>query len=267
MGVTIDELQEKTALEGNEQIEIDVDGISYKTKLSKLKDFLTTPSGDQMHYAYETAGAVWNASTKYWELNGLTDITNDEMRLIYSEAWLQSGDLPSCSFTQTSGRTNISKCVYSGWYGFNNVCSGCPNIEVFVLGKDGGNEDAILSNVYASFRNCPNLHTILGILNVPSVDAEYTFKNAPALRNVQIKGLSANASFAYSPLLSKESLLYMMDNCASNVSFTITLHPDVYDKCTRNDDTGHEGDWWVEIDEAIGYASEQKNTIITLASA
>lgn len=238
-----------------------ITGETLQDTLTTMAESMNTPSGDTLHYMYVEVGATWNDSTKYWELNGLTDITNDEMRLIYSEAWLQSGDLPSCSFTQTSGRTNISKCVYSGWYGFNNVCSGCPNIEVFVLGKDGGNEDAILSNVYASFRNCPSLHTILGILNVPSVDAEYTFKNAPALRNVQIKGLSANASFAYSPLLSKESLLYMMDNCASNVSFTITLHPEVYDKCQEF------GEWYSEIDAALTAAQDDKNTIITLASA
>jgi hypothetical protein len=50
----------------------------------------------------------------------------------------------------------------------------------------------------------------------------------------------------------------MINNCASGVSFTITLHPDVYDETKDS--------WTTEIEEAIERASS-KETIITLASA
>lgn len=81
--------------------------------------------------------------------------------------------------------------------------------------------------------------------------------------------MKVDISFADSPLLSKESLLFMINNCASNATFTITLHPDVYAKCTRVDEGEGQyiGEWWEEIDEALGYAVESKNTNITLASA
>jgi hypothetical protein len=87
------------------------------------------------------------------------------------------------------------------------------------------------------------------------------FYQCPALRKVYLKQLKKDISFAFSPLLSKESLLYMIKNCESGVSFTITLHPDVYEKCQEF------GEWFDEIDAALTGATDDKNTSVTLASA
>jgi hypothetical protein len=51
----------------------------------------------------------------------------------------------------------------------------------------------------------------------------------------------------------------MIDNCASGASFTITLHPDVDNKC--------QNEWLEDIDYALGRAEIAKNTNITLARA
>ena len=258
MGVTIDELQEKTILEGNEQIEIDVDGISYKTNLSKLKDFLTTPSGDQMHYAYEAAGAVWNASTGYWKLNGLTDITNDEMREIYSSGYHLTGvGFLDKWFVGARTRTNINRCYWSTNASLVNLCANASNMRIFYMGEGW----ALPTAMNWAFYGCHNMTQILGIISGAwCTDYTNAFGRCDALQYINITGLKTHIAFPHSSSLLKESLLYMIENCAEGVNFTITLHSDVYDKCQEF------GEWYSEIDAALTAALDDKNTTITLAS-
>ena len=91
-------------------VKIYVDEKQLNNILSQSKKFMpATPSGDPMHYVYEAAGAVYNDTGKdivkstpwadladddidktvvhkagYWYLNGLGDITNEQMRDIYN---------------------------------------------------------------------------------------------------------------------------------------------------------------------------------------
>lgn len=219
-----------------------------------------TPSSDPMHYAYEAAGATWNASTGYWALNEVTNITTSEMRNIYREAYLLATEgLLASWFNGSTQRTNICLCRWQASAPINTF-GNCVNMEVVTLGVAG--YTATPTNLNYAFYPCRKLRKIITTINCKYVtSANSTFSQCYVLEYVRLTNLKTSISFADSPLLTKESLLYMIDNCASGVSFTITLHPDVYEKCQEF------GEWFGEIEAALTESTDDKNTTITLASA
>lgn len=58
------------------------------------------------------------------------------------------------------------------------------------------------------------------------------FSNSNALEEVRIYKLRYNISFVSCPLLSLDSIRYMVTNSANTSAITITVHPDVYAKLT-----------------------------------
>lgn len=200
-----------------------------------------TPSGDPMHYAYEAAGAVWNANTKYWELNTLTDITTEQMRKIYNLGFLNLTSMSLGSSTMSNVRTNLGR---TGRYNFTQVTTniialayGNEVIEVINLTATTANTAnqnnagiVILSGLYCAFYSCKNLRMIYGRMSINKVDAYYTqnaFYGCSALEEVRIDTLTS-LSFADSPNLSKASILYLVQNSKPTTAITITLHPTAY---------------------------------------
>lgn len=232
------------------------------------KEFMpATPSGDPRHYAYEAVGAIWNASTGNWELNGLTDITTDEMRLIYDQRYpISNPSYISSWFANTiSGqtqRTNISRAYYSAQASTTDMFSDNRIIEIASLAFKP-TAVALCSALNFFCYNCQKLKTILQVIKLTSnlTIPSTAFQECRVLENVKINNLSKNIEFKQSPLLSKESLLYMINNCASNATFTITLHSDVYAKCQEG------GEWYSEVNTALSAALSDKTTTITIASA
>lgn len=227
----------------------------------QTKEFMAaTPSGDPMHYAYEAAGAVWNGDTGYWELNGLTDITSDEIRSIYEERLASWTPAMEGLFAYSKARTNyVGRLVSTAWgYLPNNtnwMFLDARNMEVVRVSED--DEIIEITNALGMFFRASKLRNILGVIDFSSAtNVSEMFVGCTALENVRCANLKQDISFADSPL-SKKSLLDMIKDCASGVSFTITLRPDVYDDVK---DT-----WNTEIEEAIENASSNKGTIITLA--
>ena len=56
------------------------------------------------------------------------------------------------------------------------------------------------------------------------------FYRCGLLEDVRISSLKVNISFAYSPLISIESLQYLITNAANTSPITVTVHADVYAK-------------------------------------
>lgn len=240
------------------------------------KEFMpATPSGDPMHYAYEAVGAVYNDTgadttfvgvygdtilhkANHWRLNDLGDLTNEDMLTIYTER----SPMVSMPFTKTKGRTNsITNFSRFSSHSLPQAFRD-SKLEVCCLFMgDEVNEKVNPTDILYTFANCNLLRDILGILNLTDVTrVTNAFLNCQSLRNVLIYGLPKDVSFAQSPL-SKEPLLYMINNCASGVSFTITLLSDIYTKCQEG------GEWYSEVSTALSTALSDKNTTITLASA
>lgn len=215
---------------------------------------------------YISAGAVYNEATGYYELNGLTDITEEEMRTIYTESksWAPSGWM---LMPESNMRTNLP--VTGGRYtgGIGSIFEHCPNIEVINMKGNFGTSDCVVYKNYQigemlirSFRDCPKLKKIMGILNIRTQTSaeDRIFELDIALESVMLKGWQGwKFSFKSCPNISKESILYLINNSLLKTSTTgsapIELHPTAYAR--------------LKDDADIVAALEAKGGIITLASA
>lgn len=208
---------------------------------------------------YISAGAKYNETTGYYELNGLTDITEEEMRVIWQEdlsGWYQKG------------RTNLTRNIsikgntggYNGGIDIACICINNKNLQVFNLGAD-----CFTRYIDSAFRECSNLETIDTRFRVVPYDTSLginTFRGCIKLKDVRFNNhylrMKATLNLYDSPLISKESVLSAItttDNAsATSAGFlTITLHADAYAR--------------LKDDADIIAALEAKNGVVTLVSA
>ena len=196
-----------------------------------------TPSGDPMHNLYVAVGAVWNAKTGFWELNGLTDITNEQMLTIYIETnnfLMNLSDMQAC-YCFSKCRTNIPNEPYlssirrlrNNWIDFFRQSY---NIEVIVF-KPIFNYKFTPDTLNGVFLGCINLRLIDGILDVSKCikGNSNDFINCVKLESVKLYKLNYSIGLTYCKMLSSESVQYMIEN-ATDKTITITLHPEAYDR-------------------------------------
>lgn len=232
------------------------------------KDFTSIPKYGKVIYdttsgtlrdLYISAGAVYNERTGFYELNGLTDITEEEMRTIWQEdlsGWYQKG------------RTNLTRNIsvkgntggYNGGIDIACICINNKNLQVFNLGAD-----CFARYMDSAFRECSNLETIDTRFRVVPYDTSLginTFRGCIKLKDVRFNNhylrMKATLNLYDSPLISKESVLSAItttDNAsATSAGFlTITLHADAYAR--------------LKDDADIITALEAKNGVVTLISA
>lgn len=217
--------------------------------IQDINTVLNTQQGNRALYV--AAGAVYNQNTGFYELNGLTDITEEQMKTIY---------------TQTHGaqRMHNRNNVFEG---ANTIRTNLPFISYFGIGLDGKFRCAFLNcaaletacvasyiayaaDVSYMFERCPKLKKIIGQLDIRNITSNVNvtrmFFQCGLLEDVRISSLKVNISFAYSPLISIESLQYLINNAANTSPITVTVHADVY---TKIQDEG-QVDWHALIETA-----------------
>lgn len=210
----------------------DMDGFIYIQKTNLVGH--PYPKGGYNRALYEAAGAVYNEETGFYELNGLTDITEEEIVRIYQKSrGLNNGLVLSnynmnerTNFPLISNKNqaiNINSIDEIG-YSYSYTCYTDNEIEIFNLG-DG---EFIFKKISVSFSFCNRLKIIKGILDINTLSFYIVFKNLPLLTTIMLKKVSKSVSFPNSPLLSKESILYMIQNSSAKEAITITLHADAY---------------------------------------
>ena len=201
-----------------------------------------TPSGDPMHNVYVKVGAKWNAKTGFWELNGLTDITNEQMLTIYVETnnfLMNQADLEAC-YCFSKCRTNIPNIPYlssvgrlrTNWIDFFRQ-SGNVEVIVFKHIYDYNFKPDTLSCV---FLGCINLRLIDGILDVSQCKKQDSidFFNCVKLESVKLYKLNYSIGLTSCKMLSSESVQYMIEN-ATDATITITLHPEAYERAITDE--------------------------------
>lgn len=213
------------------------------TELESIKDkiniFDKKLSSGTLRDLYISAGAKYNKTTGYYELNGLTDITEEEMRTIYEKTWGWWLHLPSLNgFGSALPRTNIPCPDYK-------IIAYAPNISIHSIFSVSGNADNLevvnLRALYTppifdeinivdfnwAFQEDKKLREVQGIINVGKVKGDMSIGGN--IETINIKGLKNNIKFYNSERLSKESVLYMINNSAATSAIAIGLNKAVYD--------------------------------------
>jgi hypothetical protein len=222
---------------------------------------------------YIVAGAEYNDTDKvikrtaFWGekvdhepgcyyLNGLGDISEDEMAHIYNYKdamyWIMAGvnctrmlqaiESPRTLFAPKDYKYAMKSTVKDFGYHF------CNKIEVvkFVHGDSWkSKEDYIVMSENAFSKNDE--------LKVVDTFRQSTLKVIEAPKLTHIRAILTNSfSVSKSSSITKDSVLYMInnfvvpkDNATSNTPYTITLHPDVFTKCIEG------GDWYEDINPAL----------------
>ena len=221
-----------------------------------------------------SAGATFNATSGYFELNGLTDLSYAEMRDVMR--YDLENQAPVANF-KIFARTNIKPTItkyYMNYYTWDKTAF-CQNpsslplgyhyVESLNVGSDGeitlANKSFFFINQAATtlfFGNHYFVKKIYGVIDVSGVSSFSAsfFQSCYSLERVLLFGVKANLNtLKDSPNLSEESLLFMINNCGT-ATFTITLHASVYAKCISG------GDWYTDISTALS-----AHTNVSLASA
>lgn len=250
------------------EIGIDLDSNEYggyncyspaKKLCDDIYDYASKLNSGTLRDLYVSAGAKYNEATGFYELNGLTDITEAEMRVIYKYAGTPQ---TKAAFAYSKARTNLPMPgMYNGTV-YGAMFYGCPNLEVAYLGNRQSSQISYdVPLVYTEGNNCfylcKKLKKIYGKIYQRN-GWDLTFGDCLALEEVRIAELYSSIRLSWSPNLSKESVQYMITNAkplsgAAVGSITITLHPTAYAR--------------LKDDADIVAALEAKGGIVTLVSA
>lgn len=227
------------------------------------KEFMpATPSGDPMHYVYEVYGCVWNGDedrqvatpwAEYadneedkivihkkgcWLLNGIGDLTTNEIRKICARGLWNSNDRYALGYSvgMNGSRTLLYRVgeqngvLEQNVSGYNSVII---SINLSISSEENKLASLNLNSVQNYFISSTSLKYIFGgILNVNNVIPN-AFKNCVALRICRIK-TKKNLYLGDSPYFNNYCIRYAIENNLATENITITLHPDAYARAMAN---------------------------------
>lgn len=239
----------------------------YKGKLYEVTvnpEFTRVPEDPKVIYdttsgtlrdLYISAGAVYNERTGYYELNGLTDITEEQMRVIWQE------DL---SGWYLNGRTNLTRNIatrgnaggYNGGIAISNICNNNKNLTKFNFGT--APFARYLDNAFSGCTKLETIDTRFPICPFGGVVGPNIFRECTSLEevrfNMQHLERSTNVNFPVSTLISKTSILSIIETTPTTGSVkpfvVVGLNETAYNRL--KDDT--------DIQQAL----TEKNGFVTL---
>lgn len=226
------------------------------------KEFMpATPSGDPMHYAYIAAGAEYNDTgadivkdapwadmidddytgdygktvvhkAGYWYLNGLGDITNEEMNnILLLKYWYCHNTNSSLVADNCRVLVTPANVMLNLQYAFT---SSSIVILPYIYPYIGGMNNGLL--YYAT--KLVHILSFNKYLDFSWYNKNYNdvFTGCKKLMTFKIKNIKFNISLNMTSYLSVKSVLYMINNEAATSPITITLHNTVYTRCMANAD-------------------------------
>lgn len=183
---------------------------------------------------FESAGATFNATSGYFEINGLTDISYEEMQKIYSGsiACVRMGPRDLALLGQKIRTTLPLVSTFSFASSMSYFAYGNDYIEqVAMQGPTTGVYVSAQNQTSGAFQNCNKLKSI-GLIRIypTSIDINM-FTGCYSLENINIDFVRASLILKDSSVLSLESIVYLVSNAANTSAITITLHADAYARC------------------------------------
>lgn len=235
-----------------------------------IYDYASKMNSGTLRDLYVSAGAKYNEQTGYYELNGLTDITEEEMREIYTQWQKDVGTASHNTGWLTlppKMRTNLPSLYRADLISALSNCIGGSSVEVLCIAEQSNDTRVmyVASTQAVAQNNMPKLRRVIGVWryndnNPSNFNFSYgqPFGKCPLLEEIKMMRINKSHTFAVSPNLSKESVQYMIENAnppsgAAAGSITITLHPTAYVR--------------LKDDADIVAALEIKGGVVTLVSA
>ena len=176
------------------------------------------------HYAPETGyfmyGSIALSSEEVRRMldfrkTGVTSLLN-----AYAAMWQLSAVAPILH--ATNGSIGTAYCFYM-----------CRNMKVVAFNGYYRGEFRVPANAQSMFDGCYALEEILGTFDMSACNStSRMFQACQRLREVRLKSLITTVSLSDSPLLSLESISYMIENATNTAAITITLHPTAYARVT-----------------------------------
>lgn len=176
-------------------------------------------------------GEIVTHKAWHYYLNGLGDITEEQMMRIYNSDCIKS-TFPIAQYKTGIIRTTLASMLNGGEgkpISFYYLCSNAGRLEVFCNTK---NVTTFVDNLHGAFANCKKLVNIIPIIEVSSIsyfgNIANAFSGCESLMLCKLKNLKFSVSFAESSGILKESILYTIQNASPTSAITITLHPNAY---------------------------------------
>lgn len=212
---------------------------------------------------FETGGASFNdtgadITTTDWfgrefthkagcfALNGLGDISYNEMKIIYDFATIREfffvGNTEQAKrLESTPARTNMWMST-SNWNTAHNfysfaVYNGSSNLTSVVLRRN--NTEVYVGAAKQFLYSANRVKYVFPTLNCSQLTGtgsagntfNSAFTNCYKLQEIRLKSIKINVSFSMSSELSLASVIFMVENAANTTAITITLHPTAYARC------------------------------------
>lgn len=217
---------------------------------------------------FEKEGAIFNSKTGYYELNELTDLTENDMYnswICSFHVWPVNFDIdlsysvfvssPYRIRTNFPIRSMFKRCRELSTYGQNNI-------EILNLMSDKNNTGTqpfqVLENI--DFFSCNKLRKIIGEIDVNSCTKEFWSINnkTNSIEHILIKRLRISTSiFRYLDKINIQSVQYIVKNSNVSSPITVTVHPTTYGYLTGT----------IEPTEQVGGTTEEWQQIVIDAAA
>lgn len=198
---------------------------------------------------YALSRVTFNVNTGYWELNGLTDITDEQMAAIYSR-----GNIAN-ALSINSG-TNANPLVCRSYMCRTTIPgSADPRVDASAFMRESNIEVLCFNTIYWNANEPGNLRCVFtgdamflmacnSIKSVIDICVDYygdsghqlLLSNVPLLETLKFQSLKRNINASGAPKLSTESALYWIQNEAAAAPVTWTFHADVYTRLMADAD-------------------------------
>lgn len=194
--------------------------------------------------ANKTKTAPWGETVTHkaghYYLNGLGDITEEQMVNIYNAGAFGVSESVQGFLENCKVRTNIPLQgmnvrrfkKFDFTYSFSS-----EQLEIVALtnGKNDESYPVILKSINGFLVYANKVKRVLGVIDVKSISG-WTSIFGMYLEYINLKNMTSSIRFPDSSLLSKESVVYMIENSSPSTAITITLHPDAYARLADDTD-------------------------------
>lgn len=220
---------------------------------------------------YTLAGATFNATTGYFEMNGLTDLSLAEIREAYqftyevNAQWTDIGGNVRTTFAFVPGQiVNGGVSNRKRGMGVNIYYFTPQNLEVWRVTRNNERQLTFSANSgYLLYHSSPKLREIIGCLNMynyPGLSNNGYFLGACVmLETMRLVDVRESWNATALKRLSLESIVYLVSHSANTTAITITLHATAFARCQADTTTyTYEGQTYTGI---IAYAAAKNITI------